>query len=810
MKKNKTSNRQRAGYKRLDLRNGGRVSFREGDEVSDPNPREVQAEQDRIIRQQQLDAQRNLTMNMDSGGKPFDGATTTLSGGANPSNVSSSQFGNTTAGIDPRAVAADPAGYQKWLEGAKAQEAAVPGSTSLSDQQFGPPETTAPAPPPPPQPFDPGFGNVQPGEYSDEEKPDATGAMKRPTPISMEDPATKSAFDIGREYRILRTGAEAEEMSRGKIPDTIPKIDAPKPLEETEKTVFVSPEEAKIKKFTEQDKAKAGEAILNAEDAEAVSIIENVATSAEPTEFNAAKIASSDLAKVPENLIVEAAGGNVSPEVSQKLAEAAGVQATSSIDSATINIREGALQERVIGTMSTTALASAAKVAGTSLPRITRAKKQLRKAGLTEAEINNLGSDPEDFEAKLTEFTEKQRGLVAGLPEQALVSNQINTLLSGIEEGEIPIWASPAVAAVEQMLAQRGLEASSIGRDSLLNAIITSAVPIAQANAQALQASINQERTIEANAFLKDAEMSQQTALFNAQNVFQLDMAQFSADQQRAINNSKFLQTASIADADHKQQAVVQDAVLMAQRNLAEADQNTKLGIEHARSFLQMDLSNLNNQQQSNVLTAQLNQQSMLSNQSAVNASLQFNATNEQQTNQFMTSLKSQVDQFNNSQINASKQFNATAKNAAEARRLQSIGENRRLNAQLTTQVSQFNSAQNFAREQFNSKNSLLIAQSNVEWRRKINTANTAAINAVNQQNTQNAYGLTLAANNFLWQELRDEADFAFKRWDNDEQRKTSLLVAALGNEEGVDKSGNWAGNLQGITTLVDGFLGDG
>ena len=210
MKKNKTSNRQRAGYKRLDLRNGGRVSFREGDEVSDPNPREVQAEQDRIIRQQQLDAQRNLTMNMDSGGKPFDGATTTLSGGANPSNVSSSQFGNTTAG-------------------------SMPTTKPVGDAT---PAPVTPSPAPEGTPFDPGFGNVQPGEYSDEEKPDATGAMKRPTPISMEDPATKSAFDIGREYRILRTGAEAEEMSRGKIPDTIPKIDAPKPLEETEKNSF--------------------------------------------------------------------------------------------------------------------------------------------------------------------------------------------------------------------------------------------------------------------------------------------------------------------------------------------------------------------------------------------------------------------------------------------------------------------------------------------------------------------------------------------------------------------------------------------
>ena len=58
----------------------------------------------------------------------------------------------------------------------------------------------------------------------------------------------------------------------------------------------------------------------------------------------------------------------------------------------------------------------------------------------------------------------------------------------------------------------------------------------------------------------------------------------------------------------------------MSQRNLAEADQNTKLGIQNAQAFLQMDLSNLNNQQQANMLKAQQIQQQLLSNQAAENA----------------------------------------------------------------------------------------------------------------------------------------------------------------------------------------------
>ena len=99
-------------------------------------------------------------------------------------------------------------------------------------------------------------------------------------------------------------------------------------------------------------------------------------------------------------------------------------------------------------------------------------KKQLRNAGLTEAQLTEIGNDPEALEARLMEFTEEERGMIGGLPEEALVSNQLDTLLTGLDNGEVPTWAQPAVSAVNQMLAQRGLSASTIGRDNLFNAIL--------------------------------------------------------------------------------------------------------------------------------------------------------------------------------------------------------------------------------------------------------------------------------------------------------------------------------------------------
>ena len=42
----------------------------------------------------------------------------------------------------------------------------------------------------------------------------------------------------------------------------------------------------------------------------------------------------------------------------------------------------------------------------------------------------------------------------------------------------------------------------------------------------------------------------------------------------------------------------------------------------------------------------------------------------------------------------------------------------------------------------------------------------------------------------------------------NDQQRKASLMVAALGNEGASYEGKNWATNLQGMTTILSTFLG--
>jgi hypothetical protein len=540
-----------------------------------------------------------------------------------------------------------------------------------------------------------------------------------------------------------------------------------------------------------------GETIVSQVPQEPVSTVGTLQVAQTPTVAPAATMQPAQVAQAPT---ITAAQTQVTDDA---IAKVAGVEKIPTIDPAEVQVKEGAVAQRVVGQLSPQATATAAQASGTTLARVTRAKKQLRTAGLDEATITELGDNPEALEDRLTDFTEAQRGVIEGLPQEALISNQMDTLLKGIESGEIPTWARPAVSAVEQMLAQRGLEASTVGRDNLVNAIIQSAVPLAQANAQAIQQSVAQEKTLISQESLANAQLRQQTALQNAQNVFSLNMAQFNADQQTELANSRFFQTVSITDATNAQQAIIQNAVLQSQANLAEAGMNERLAIQNAKAFLQTDLANLNTTQQTNVLKAQQEQQRMLSNQAASNAAAQFNATSENQTQQFMANLAAQMEQFNTTQRNATAQFNATQANAAAARNANRIADANRLNAQLATQVDQFNANQDFARNQWNSQNAAAVEASNIQWRRQANTANTAAQNAVNLQNAQNAFNLSTQAQAFLWQELRDQADYDFRSAENENERIAALVNTALASDPESYK------NTGALKSLIGAIIGD-
>ena len=147
--------------------------------------------------------------------------------------------------------------------------------------------------------------------------------------------------------------------------------------------------------------------------------------------------------------------------------------------------------------------------------------------------------------------------------------------------------------------------------------------------------------------------------------------------------------------------------------------------------------------------------------------------------------------------------------NTSEANRLAAINAGNTLDAakfsnQMNTQVEQFNTQIDFQRDQWNKQNSQAVEQSNVNWRRQTNMAETAAQNAANQLQAQQLFTLDQQEQAFLWQQLRDEATYYRTQYESEEQRKTTLYATALANE-----SKYAVGNVSSTFNKIAGLVKD-
>ena len=155
----------------------------------------------------------------------------------------------------------------------------------------------------------------------------------------------------------------------------------------------------------------------------------------------------------------EAADVNATPEAEAAQREAiTGTKADDKRATQIINTVgfEAAQRRTVTGTAAKGTAAKMLEVVGELPPAITAA----------------IVEDPATVTAQIDSEPVEVRAAIAALPTEALVSSQMESLLGGMEDGEVPMWARPAVQSVNDMLVRRGMSASSVGRDALFNSII--------------------------------------------------------------------------------------------------------------------------------------------------------------------------------------------------------------------------------------------------------------------------------------------------------------------------------------------------
>lgn len=369
--------------------------------------------------------------------------------------------------------------------------------------------------------------------------------------------------------------------------------------------------------------------------------------------------------------------------------------------------------------------------------------------------------------SKVNNLVESIQAAEATPTRKATVQGQLDKLMQQFEDGNTPAWAAGAMRAANAALASRGLGASSMAGQAVIQAAMESALPIAQADASTFaqfegQNLSNRQQTAlfaaqQRASFLgQEFDQNFQTRVMNAAKVSDIANMNFTAEQNIAMENSRIVNTVNLENLSNRQAMTMAQAAALANLDMANLSNRQQAAVQNAQAFLQMDMANLDNRQQTSMFRAQSNIQAMFTDQAAVNAARQFNASSENQTNQFFADLSSRVSMFNAEQGNAMKQFNAGEVNAT-----------RKFNAQLRTQ-----------RDQFNANNSLVIAQANAQWRQNVATINTAAQNTANLEAARAQNGLTTQALDNIWQNERDTLSFAFQSYEAAQDRATQLLLA--------------------------------
>ena len=378
-----------------------------------------------------------------------------------------------------------------------------------------------------------------------------------------------------------------------------------------------------------------------------------------------------------------------------------------------------------------------------------------------------------------------------GEVKAASVKDEIKDLLGEFDDGQTPAWAAQGMRKANQILAARGLSASSMAGQAVIQAMMESALPIAQIDASNKQEMAMLKAKERAKFMQQDFDQAFQAKVRNAATISEIANLNFTAEQQVNLENSRMAQTVALKELDNDQALVMANAAQIASLETQGLSNQQQAQVENAKNFLQVDMANLDAAQQTELFTAQKNVDALFTDAAAENSRLQFNATSENQVNEFNSSLKSQVKQFNAAQTNAMAQFNAGEANAME----------------------KFNETIKNQRDQFNATNSLVIAQANAQWRQSVSTTNTATENQANFEYNREINGMTNKALDQIWQRERDLMSYSFSSKEKALDRILSIITAdkqveaarvAADATEAAGKSQFWGNVLNGIFSWGD------
>jgi len=379
--------------------------------------------------------------------------------------------------------------------------------------------------------------------------------------------------------------------------------------------------------------------------------------------------------------------------------------------------------------------------------------------------VSGSAVDQTAVEAALAK-TQAAQGTVT---EEMTTQGQLNKLLTNFDAGNPPPWAAASMRGVTAQLAARGLGASSMAGQALVQATLEAALPIAATDAKVfetmgLQNLSNRQQTAmvlgEQRAKFLGQEFDQnfQTKVLNAARIADIADKNFTADVTIALENARLTGTMDLQNLSNRQALVLAKTAQIANLETANLNNRQQVAVENAKAFLTLDVKNLDNRQQTALFKAKEIADSIITDTAAANAAKATNAAN-----------ALEADKINSQLALSASQYNATEKNKVAM-----------FNKSAADELVKFNAQEANDRAEFNANLSTQISIANAKLLADVSTANTRETNAMAAVNAKNATDLSASTYAQLSQTYRDQLETAWKTSDNSLARANEISKVTI------------------------------
>ena len=178
-----------------------------------------------------------------------------------------------------------------------------------------------------------------------------------------------------------------------------------------------------------------------------------------------------------------------------------------------------------------------------------------------------------------------------GEVQAASVQDELATLMAQFDDGQTPAWAAGSMRRATAVMNQRGLGASSMAGQAIVQAAMEAALPIAQIDAGNKQQVALFKAEQRAKFLQIDFDQAFQAKVINAAKISEIANMNFNAEQQIALESSRAANTMDLANLSNRQALRLSEAAALANLDMASLGNLQQAQVQNAQNFLQMDMS---------------------------------------------------------------------------------------------------------------------------------------------------------------------------------------------------------------------------